>query len=53
MYLSMAKWRTENDIENLYQTFDFPELDDVLPLYAHFYHKVRKGPPIVIPWTVP
>ena len=40
MYLNMAKWRTENDIENLYQTYDFPELDEVLPLYAHFYHKV-------------
>ena len=40
MYLKMATWRTENDIETLYKTFDFPEIDDVSPLYPHFYHKV-------------
>ncbi len=41
MYLNMASWRKENDIENLYSTFDFPELDSIIPLYPHFYHKAR------------
>ncbi len=40
MYLNMAKWRVENDIEKLYETFTFPELDAVIPYYTHFYHKV-------------
>lgn len=43
MYLHMATWRKANDIENLYETLDFPELDDIISLYPHFYHKV--GPP--------
>ena len=42
MYLKMAAWRTENDVETLYKTFDFPELDAVVPFYSHFYHKVGR-----------
>ena len=40
MYLHMATWRKANDIENLYETLDFPELDAIVPLYPHFYHMV-------------
>ena len=43
MYLHMATWRKANDIENLYETLDFPELDAIVPLYPHFYHKVCTG----------
>jgi hypothetical protein len=40
MYVNMAKWRVEHDVEMLYKTLEYPELDNVVPYLTHFYHKV-------------
>ncbi|GAX78312.1 hypothetical protein CEUSTIGMA_g5754.t1 [Chlamydomonas eustigma] len=49
MYMNMAKWRVEHDVETLYKKLEYPELDAVVPYLAHFYHKVdRFGRPVYI-----
>lgn len=37
MYLKMAEWRVEHNVDALYETIDFTELQQVLPHYPHFY----------------
>ena len=37
MYNKMGTWRTEHDVDTLYETYEFPELEKVLPYYPHFY----------------
>lgn len=49
MYLKMSNWRKEHDVDGLYDTYEFPELDQVIPFYPHFYYMVDKfGRPVYI-----
>eukprot|EP00200_Dunaliella_tertiolecta_P019845 CAMPEP_0202404792 /NCGR_PEP_ID=MMETSP1128-20130828/5934_1 /ASSEMBLY_ACC=CAM_ASM_000463 /TAXON_ID=3047 /ORGANISM="Dunaliella tertiolecta, Strain CCMP1320" /LENGTH=296 /DNA_ID=CAMNT_0049009347 /DNA_START=58 /DNA_END=945 /DNA_ORIENTATION=+ len=49
MYKAMGQWRKEHQVDELYRTFDFPELKDLLLVYPHFYHKTDKnGRPVYI-----
>ncbi|KAG1681322.1 hypothetical protein FOA52_007368 [Chlamydomonas sp. UWO 241] len=49
MYTGMVAWRKKEDVDGLYNSLHFPELDAVLPVYPHFYHKLDKfGRPVYI-----
>ncbi|EFJ43035.1 hypothetical protein VOLCADRAFT_66295 [Volvox carteri f. nagariensis] len=49
MYQNMVKWRTDQRTDHLYETFTFPEREQVLRHYPHFYHKIDKyGRPVYI-----
>jgi len=49
MFHNCEQWRKENNIEDLYKNFSFPELDKVEKIYPKFYHNVdRLGRPIYI-----
>ncbi|GIL72327.1 hypothetical protein Vretimale_3992 [Volvox reticuliferus] len=49
MYQNMVKWRIEQHADHLYETFMFPEREEVLRYYPHFYHNTDKyGRPIYI-----
>eukprot|EP00798_Chlamydomonas_sp_ICE-L_P003578 gene3578-13657_t len=47
MYTTMVKWRLEVDANGIDETFVFEELEDLISVYPHFYHKVDKyGRPV-------
>jgi hypothetical protein len=46
---AMATWRTEHDVHQLLDGFEFHELPLVRQHYPHFYHKTDKyGRPVYI-----
>ncbi|WFD25806.1 hypothetical protein MNAN1_000772 [Malassezia nana] len=49
MILEAEAWRRENKVDELYETFTFPEKEAVSKLYPKFYHKTDKdGRPVYI-----
>jgi len=49
MFSNCEKWRKENNIDELFRTFTFPELERVEKIYPKFYHNVDlQGRPIYI-----
>ncbi|WIA35465.1 hypothetical protein OEZ86_003902 [Tetradesmus obliquus] len=49
MYQAMATWRTEHEVDQLLDGFEFHELPLVRKHYPHFYHKTDKyGRPVYI-----
>lgn len=49
MFVEAENWRKEYNVDELYETFTFPELEKVTKLYPKFYHKTDKdGRPIYI-----
>lgn len=49
MILEAEAWRRENKVDELYETFTFPEKEAVNKLYPQFYHKTDKdGRPVYI-----
>ncbi|WFD33010.1 hypothetical protein MSPP1_004067 [Malassezia sp. CBS 17886] len=49
MFLEAEKWRRENHVDELYETFTFPEREAVSKLYPKFYHKTDvDGRPVYI-----
>jgi len=49
MFSNCEKWRKDNNIDELYKTFTFPEIDKVEKIYPRFYHNVDlQGRPIYI-----
>ncbi|ORX76718.1 hypothetical protein BCR32DRAFT_236318 [Anaeromyces robustus] len=49
MFSNCEKWRKTNNIDELYETFTFPELHKVQKIYPKFYHSIdRLGRPIYV-----
>ncbi|KAI8455099.1 CRAL-TRIO domain-containing protein [Phakopsora pachyrhizi] len=49
MFIESEKWRKEFKVDELYETFQYPEKKDVDAIYPQFYHKVDKdGRPLYI-----
>lgn len=49
MFTEAETWRKEYKVEELYNSFEYPEKAEVNKLYPQFYHKVdREGRPIYI-----
>ncbi|GAA6058780.1 hypothetical protein JCM10212_001896 [Sporobolomyces blumeae] len=49
MWLDTQRWRSTFGVDVLYETFDFPERDEVNRLYPRFFHKTdREGRPVYI-----
>lgn len=49
MFTDCEKWRKEFKVDELYETFEYPEKKEVDAIYPQFYHKTDKdGRPIYI-----
>ena len=49
MMMEAEKWRREYKVDELYETFTFPEKEAVSKLYPKFYHKTDKdGRPVYV-----
>lgn len=49
MFVEAENWRKEFKVDELYETFEFPEREKVSKLYPQFYHRTDKdGRPIYI-----
>lgn len=49
MYLDMAKWRQDTNVDKLYAEFEFEHKETLQSIYPHFYHKTDKfGRPLYI-----
>ncbi|KAG4092268.1 CRAL/TRIO domain-containing protein [Neocallimastix lanati (nom. inval.)] len=49
MFSNCEKWRKVNKIDELYETFTFPELGEVEKIYPKYYHNVDlQGRPIYV-----
>ncbi|EPS43446.1 hypothetical protein H072_2574 [Dactylellina haptotyla CBS 200.50] len=49
MYVNAEKWRKEEDLDHVVQTWDYPEKPEVFEYYPQFYHKIDKdGRPVYI-----
>lgn len=49
MMMEAEKWRREYKVDELYETFTFPEKEAVNELYPQFYHKTDKdGRPVYV-----
>ena len=44
MWSDFIKWRNEFNVDELYQSFEYPELPQVNKYYPKFYHKTDKVP---------
>ena len=42
MWSDFIKWRNEFNVDELYQSFEYPELPQVNKYYPKFYHKTDK-----------
>lgn len=42
MWSDFIKWRQEWNVDELYRSFEYPELPDVNKYYPKFYHKTDK-----------
>lgn len=42
MWTDFIKWRTDNRVDELYESFDYHELKEVDKFYPKFYHKTDK-----------
>ena len=51
MYKHMLQWREHEKVDELYKTFEFPELEAIRAVYPHFYHRVSGWWPAV-PWDL-
>ena len=49
MYMDHLKWRKENDVDNVLETFDFKEREQYLSVYPQgYYNTDREGRPVTI-----
>ncbi|KAA1075316.1 cytosolic factor, phosphatidylinositol/phosphatidylcholine transfer protein [Puccinia graminis f. sp. tritici] len=49
MFIDCEKWRKEFKVDELYNTFEYPEKKDVDAIYPQFYHKTdQDGRPLYI-----
>lgn len=49
MYAGFLKWRKEQDLDDIVETWEYPELEEVLGIWPQFWHKTDKdGNPINI-----
>lgn len=49
MFIESEKWRKEFKVDELYETFEYPEKKEVDAIYPQFYHKIDKdGRPLYI-----
>jgi len=49
MFANSEKWRKEFKVDELYETFNYPEKKEVNAIYPQFYHKTDKdGRPIYV-----
>lgn len=49
MFHNFIEWRIQNDVDNIIEAFEFTEMNDILDVYPHNYHKIdKKGRPIYI-----
>jgi hypothetical protein len=42
MWTTMIKWRAEENVDQIVQTYDFPYLEALQKIYEHGYHKTCK-----------
>lgn len=42
MWTDFMKWRNEWKVDELYESFEYPELPEVNKYYPKFYHKTDK-----------
>uniref|UniRef100_A0A7S0RLK1 CRAL-TRIO domain-containing protein n=1 Tax=Chlamydomonas leiostraca TaxID=1034604 RepID=A0A7S0RLK1_9CHLO len=49
MYKNMVEWRAREKVDELYMDYEFPEFQELIEFYPHFYHKLDKfGRPVYI-----
>jgi len=49
MWANFIKWREENNVDTVLDDYEFPQLNDLLKVYPHGYHKIcKKGRSIYI-----
>lgn len=49
MFNTFLDWRKENEVDDIIENFSFPEINQVIDVYPHGYHKIdKKGRPIYI-----
>jgi len=49
MFNTFLDWRKENEVDEVIENFSFPEINQVIDVYPHGYHKIdKKGRPIYI-----
>lgn len=49
MYTTFLQWRKDNDLDDIVETWEYPELKEVLEIWPQFWHKTDKeGNPVNI-----